>query len=609
MDDIVIKRLRKEDTSSLEKKRDSLNPLRFTTLEGSGAKPLKMFELFKGTGSVGKVANKMGFKVVSLDFDPIYTPDIETDILKWDYKKWAKDNDFYPDYIWSSPPCNTFSVLAYPFHERNTKTAVPKSARAKEGTAILHRTLEIIEYFQNQNPKMLYTIENPRGMMRHDSEMKRLPNRETTLYCLYGDFKRKPTDFWSNFPMGLIPHDTKDDKSENLRNKKCKNLCNLADLPSVEQRYSIPLRLVKKILSTAKESYGKIIPLKGSGFFGDLWDSAKALGSRIVSTGKAIVNVVSGKAPRQNLPPYVRKTLLEMGNKPIVSMRVRRDPLMGAIDFALNLTSAGKWAEAKRKYGYDKFFHLGLEVSVRVSESDALNKQYVIEKNEVIQINDPKPYGAETESMPVAMGGVGHTMNSLLKGSQSIQGDKFYQYDAFQNNCQDFVMSLLQGSGLGNTALFGFIKQPIGEVIAELPSTTGKIARGITDIGGVFDVLLSGEGGAKPRAKFAKQLKKWKIDPTEYLEEARKRAKSMGIPENLLGFSTDDKHKLQIPNPDGKIVKFGSVGMGDYIAYRLSGDTTADKHRAMYLARATKIKGKWKNDEYSPNSLAIAILW
>lgn len=353
----------------------------------------------------------------------------------------------------------------------------------------------------------------------------------------------------------------------------------------------------------------KLQKIKGAGFFGDLWDSAKALGTRVVSTVKAVANVVSGKAPRQNLPPYVRSLLAKEGDLPIVEMRVRRDPIQNMINTALNVTSSGKWNELKQRMGYDKFFHLGLEVTVRISESDNVNKRYVIEKNEVIQINEPKPYTNETESMVVPMGGKGATMNSLLKGSQAVQGAKFYEYDAFRNNCQDFVMSILTGNGFGTKAIYDFVKQPIGEVIAELPSFTQRLARGITDIGGIVDSLLYGEGGNKPRKKFAKQLAKWKISPMDYLAEARKKAKALGLPENMLGFSTNDTHKLQIPNPDGKIVRFGKVGMGDYIAYKLSGDTTADKHRHMYLSRATKIKGKWKNDEYSPNSLAIAILW
>lgn len=353
----------------------------------------------------------------------------------------------------------------------------------------------------------------------------------------------------------------------------------------------------------------KLHKIKGAGFFGDLWDSAKALGNRLVTTAKAVVNVVSGKAPRQNFPPYVRKILSENGDLPIVEMRVRRDPIQNMINTALNVTSSGKWNELKQRMGYDKFFHLGLEVAVRVSESENVNKRYIIEKNEVIQINPPRPYTNETESMLVPMNGKGATMNSLLKGSQMIQGAKFYEYDPFKNNCQDFVMSILTGSGFGNKAIYDFVKQPIGEIISELPSFTQRLARGITDIGGVFDTLLYGEGGNKPRKKFAKQLAKWGINPMDYLAEARKKAKSLGLPENMLGFSTNDTHKLQIPNPSGKIVRFGKVGMGDYIAYKLSGDKEADKHRHMYLSRATKIKGKWKNDEYSRNSLAISILW
>jgi hypothetical protein len=212
-------------------------------MKGGSEDKLKMFELFKGTGSIGKVAKKMGFEVVSLDFDPIYTPDIETDILKWDYKKWAKDNNFYPNYIWASPPCNTYSPLAYPLKERNTQTAKPLSGRAKIGTQILFRTLEIIDYFKKKNPKLLFTIENPRGMMRKHKEMQKLPNLETTLYCLYGDFKRKPTDFWSNFRMDLL-----------TSKSYCKNkTIGVVDLKKIEDRYSIPSKLVKQILSVAKE--------------------------------------------------------------------------------------------------------------------------------------------------------------------------------------------------------------------------------------------------------------------------------------------------------------------------------------------------------------------
>jgi len=204
---------------------------------------MNLLELFKGTGSVGKVANKIGFKnIVSIDFDPIYTPTIETDILKWNYKKFYNDTKFIPDFIWASPPCNTFSPLAYPLKERNIETAEPYSERAKTGTKILYKTLQIINYFKKLNPNMGFCIENPHGMMRHDKKMKKL-YMETTLYCLYGDNKRKMTDFWSNFSMDL-------DKSKHCNNKTI----NVVDM-KLNDRYSIPPKLIKHILTKFINQY------------------------------------------------------------------------------------------------------------------------------------------------------------------------------------------------------------------------------------------------------------------------------------------------------------------------------------------------------------------
>lgn len=203
---------------------------------------MKLLELFKGSGSVGKVARRMGYDVVSLDLDPIYTPDIETDILKWDYKKFSRENNYIPNFIWASPPCNTFSPLAYPLRERDPKTAKPFSERAKIGTKILYKTLEIIRYFEKKNPNLKYCIENPRGMMRFDPKMKKLPNMETTYYCYYGGFKLKPTNFWSNFRMGLKP----------IRGV-CKDYVPVDKINNIKKRYSIPSALIRTILKNSKE--------------------------------------------------------------------------------------------------------------------------------------------------------------------------------------------------------------------------------------------------------------------------------------------------------------------------------------------------------------------
>lgn len=160
---------------------------------------MKILELFKGTGSVGKTAIKRGWNVTSIDIDSKTNPSICVDIMDWDY---TISETF--DFVWASPPCETFSTLQYQRKIRVPSTAEPLTEKAVQGTRILHRTLDIIEHFAEKNPEMRWCIENPRGMMRNDPRV-RLLHRETTTYAAYGDTKYKPTDFWTNYDIGLLP--------------------------------------------------------------------------------------------------------------------------------------------------------------------------------------------------------------------------------------------------------------------------------------------------------------------------------------------------------------------------------------------------------------------
>ena len=58
-----------------------------------------------------------------------------------------------------------------------------------------------------------------------------------------------------------------------------------------------------------------------------------------------------------------------------------------------------------------------------------------------------------------------------------------------------------------------------------------------------------------------------------------------------------------LKTPDGKWVHFGQMGYEDFTKH-------SDKQRQRkYLKRAMNIRGNWFQDAYSPNMVAINLLW
>ena len=146
---------------------------------------MKLLELFAGSRSIGKEAEKQGFEVFSVDINNFENIDLVIDVL--DLKKGMIP--FNPDVIWASPPCTTFSIASIGHHWKENRQ--PKTKEAFIGMNILEKTLEIFEWF----PDSIFFMENPRGMMR--KKVKGI-DRTTVTYCSYGAINMKPTDIWSN---------------------------------------------------------------------------------------------------------------------------------------------------------------------------------------------------------------------------------------------------------------------------------------------------------------------------------------------------------------------------------------------------------------------------
>lgn len=151
---------------------------------------MNLLELFAGSRSIGKEAEKFNINVFSSDIENFDKVDYVVNILDFDVKKVP----FKPDIVWASPPYTGFSVAAIGHHWTGGKGAyIPSTDTAKLGILIAKKTIDIIKYF---NPKYFF-IENPRGLLRKMDFMNDMI-RHTITYCQYGDTRMKPTDIWTN---------------------------------------------------------------------------------------------------------------------------------------------------------------------------------------------------------------------------------------------------------------------------------------------------------------------------------------------------------------------------------------------------------------------------
>jgi len=151
---------------------------------------MKVLELFAGSRSIGKEAEKQGHEVFSVDWTDFDDIDLQIDIEELE----LSDVPFVPDMIWASPDCTTYSLAAISHHRDGIK---PTSKYAKKSDRINVHLHQLIKEWIKLNPNLKYYIENPRGMMGKmpfvkDSQVA------TVWYCTYGDMRAKPTHVFSN---------------------------------------------------------------------------------------------------------------------------------------------------------------------------------------------------------------------------------------------------------------------------------------------------------------------------------------------------------------------------------------------------------------------------
>ena len=207
---------------------------------------MKLLELFKGTGSVGKCFPEA--EIYSVDIMKKYNPTFCGDIMDFDYKQFEVGHF---DIIWASPECKIFSQLQSTHIGENRKWKSKQDLddeRQKNWKYVL-KVLDIIDYLK---PKYWF-IENPwNSAMKDIPQLKQLKSYRLD-YCRFGYPYNKPTRIWTNRTdlqdhkcncSGKPKHPFRIGMNDFLLEGQTN------DQTITKQRYSIPPKLIHYLIPT-----------------------------------------------------------------------------------------------------------------------------------------------------------------------------------------------------------------------------------------------------------------------------------------------------------------------------------------------------------------------
>ena len=227
--------------------------------------------------------------------------------------------------------------------------------------------------------------------------------------------------------------------------------------------------------------------LKGSGFIDDI----KNIHDKVNKYKDAIVY------GRNDYQPKVREILNNHGKDIIISAVIIRNPIQKAMINILNAISMGSFQNKLDKSEYDKLFHLQLVVTTNTG----LNIS--IEKNEVIymKINPQIPQFSESSIVTPLTQGL--TIQSLMDNTKSYMKNSFFYYSAKTQNCQDFVLGILNANHIGNEENRLFTKQNTDQLF-DNSDFLRKFSNSITDLGARVNVIKEGAGNRYRRRQFSR---------------------------------------------------------------------------------------------------------
>ena len=212
------------------------------------------------------------------------------------------------------------------------------------------------------------------------------------------------------------------------------------------------------------------------------------------SWGNWFSNIISAFTRDDHLPKRFRTFIKLHGREKIKDLKMVRAPVARPGVWAMELLTAGRWEEFKKRGGVDETYHTSL----------LINDHLVVEKIEKLEARQESGHEKGAETFDVDLKGKDLSIAEFLENGRKKMGTSFYTYSALNgNNCQDFVYAMVSSNGLMTDAGHHFIKQDLEKLIKELPNTTKIAAQIITNearnVGNIKEELLNKKGGRRHR--------------------------------------------------------------------------------------------------------------
>lgn len=174
------------------------------------------------------------------------------------------------------------------------------------------------------------------------------------------------------------------------------------------------------------------------------------------------------------------------GHHIIMGVTLCKDPIQKVVSTALNVLTLGKFKKAQEDLGYDEMYHVYALLHMDNGEV------YFLEKNQTILIGKAEgTYLEPRHSLPAQILRQ-VSLNSLLDETRSVMGvQRFYDYRAWDWNCQDFLLNCLQVIGVTDLAAArDFLYQDTQKLFDKLAPAYRGISKVVTDIAGIYDHIV-----------------------------------------------------------------------------------------------------------------------